>query len=199
MDSFEYKSDMKDLKRRSALLSGVAGILGLGWLLTLCLVFTILGRERTVVVPVTAQRTFWLTAEHASPAYLEEMASFFAWLILDVSPETADWKREVLLKYTLPDHVDEIRKRLELGALRLRKINGSSTFTPRQLITDEKSQTVTLIGTERVLVNGAETSSKLKRYSAAFIVIAARIHLKSFEEVDDGHDQQTVAAGTVPQ
>ncbi|MCG2583892.1 type IV conjugative transfer system protein TraE [Massilia sp. TS11] len=185
MDADQYKQDIKALTKRTDRLTHAVLLQAIALVCVALWGARMVGAVRTILMPAAPQKTFWVTDDHADQAYLEEMAGYFAWLILDVSAESIDWKKETLLKYTLPEEAAAFRTRMDLEADRLRKINGSSTFALRQLRTDEKAQTVTLVGTEHVRVNGVETSAPQKSYSAAFVVIGGRIHLKRFEEVSD--------------
>ncbi|MFX8466458.1 TraE/TraK family type IV conjugative transfer system protein, partial [Acinetobacter baumannii] len=86
--------------------------------------------------------------------YLEQMGAFIAWLVLDVTPASIDWKKDILLGYVEPDQHGELKTRQELEAARLKRINASTFFMPQQLVPSEDTQTVVVRGRLRTLVNG---------------------------------------------
>ena len=140
-------------------------------------------RVRTVVVPPSLNKTFWVTRDQASNEYLEQMGSFIAWLVLDVTPASIDWKKDILLGYVEPDQYGPLKTRQEVEAERLKRINAATVFAPQQLVPSEEGQSVVIRGRLRTLVNGFETANDLKAYRVEFSYAGARMHLKSFKEV----------------
>ncbi len=88
MDFAQHQNDLRAQRRANRVLSGIVGALSLTVLLCLVVIVSIVGSDRTVIVPPNIDRTFWVTKEKASREYLEEMASYVAWLVLDVTPTT---------------------------------------------------------------------------------------------------------------
>lgn len=124
-----------------------------------------------------------VTRDQASHEYLEQMGSFIAWLILDVTPASIDWKKDVLLGYVDPEQYGPLKTRQEVEAERLKRINATTVFAPQQLVPSEAAQSVVIRGRLRTLVNGFETANELKAYLIEFSYAGARMHLKAFKEV----------------
>jgi conjugal transfer pilus assembly protein TraE len=186
MDFDRLNTDRKDLLRRNQALGLIVGGLVIALVLSLIALLNVLGSERTVVVPPTLNKTFWVTNEKASSAYLEQMGSFVAWLVLDVSPGTIDWKKDILLTYVEPDQHGAFKARQEVEAERLKRINAATAFAPEQLVPSEDGQNVVIRGRLRTLVNGFETANDAKAYLVEFSHGGARMHLKTFKEVPNG-------------
>ena len=106
-----------------------------------------------------------------------------AWLILDVTPASIDWKKDVLLGYVEPEQYGPLKTRQEVEAERLKRINAATVFAPQQLVPSEAAQSVVIRGRLRTLVNGFETANELKAYLIEFSYAGARMHLKAFKEV----------------
>jgi conjugal transfer pilus assembly protein TraE len=157
--------------------------LSAGHVIALVVILNLLGSVRTIVVPPSINKSFWVERDRISSEYLEQMGSFVAWLILDVTPSSVDWKREILLSYVLPDQHGAMKTRQELEATRLKRINASTLFMPQQLVPSEDAQSVTVRGRLRTLVNGQETSNDTKAYLVEFVYVGGRVHLKAFKEV----------------
>jgi conjugal transfer pilus assembly protein TraE len=187
MDFERHRTDLKAQRRANRTLGAIVGALAVGQLLSLATIVSILGSERTVVVPPTIDRTFWVTRDNASREYLEEMAGFVAWLVLDVTPATVDWKRNVLLNYVAPEQHAQIKTRMDLEAERLRRNNASTSFLIQQFTANEKDQSVVVTGRLRRQVNGSDVGEpETRAYLAQFQYTGGRVHIKTFKEIPNG-------------
>jgi conjugal transfer pilus assembly protein TraE len=183
MDFDRLSLDLKELRRRNRTLGLSVGLLAGGHVLGLAIVLNLLSSARTIVVPPSINKSFWVTRDRASGEYLEQMGSFIAWLVLDVSPSSVDWKKDILLGYVEPDQHGAFKTGQELEALRLKRINASTSFAPAQLVPSEDAQSLVVRGRLRTLVNGVETANDLKAYLVEFGYAGGRVHLKTFKEV----------------
>jgi conjugal transfer pilus assembly protein TraE len=183
MDFAKLNGDLKDMRQRNRRLALAVGGLIFGLLMSLVIIANLIGTERTIVVPPTIDKTFWVTKDRASKEYLEQMASFIAWLILDVTPATIDWKKDILLNYAAPEQHGALKSRQEVEAERLKRINASTFFLPQQLVANDQDQTVAVRGRLRTQVNGQETATDTKAYLAEFQYAGGRVHLKAFKEI----------------
>lgn len=191
MDDINLRNDIRSLRARNRTLGFAIITLALALLGAVAVIGEIVGSERTLVVPPHIEKSFWVSGDSASASYLEQMSGFVQWLILDVSPANIEWKREVLLGYVSADDYATLRSRQEQEALRLRKINGSTSFDLQQLATDEPGQSVVLRGRLKTRVNGQETANENKAYHVQFEFRGGRIQLKSFKETP--YAQETLA------
>ena len=183
MNFERLNGDIKAMRRRNRGLAVMVGLLAMGNVLAIAVILNLLGSVRTIVVPPSINKSFWVTRDMASSEYLEQMGSFIAWLILDVTPASIDWKKDVLLGYVDPDQYGALKTRQEVEAERLKRINAATVFAPQQLVPSEAAQSVVIRGRLRTLVNGFETSNELKAYLIEFSYAGARMHLKAFKEV----------------
>ncbi|MBI5721051.1 MAG: type IV conjugative transfer system protein TraE [Burkholderiales bacterium] len=183
MEFDRLSNDLKELRKRNRGLALALGGLVLGQLLSLVIILNLLGSVRTLVVPPSINKSFWVERDKASAEYLEQMGSFIAWLVLDVTPSSVDWKKDVLLGYVEPDQHGAFRVRQEIEAARLKRINASTAFMPQQLVPSEDTQSVVVRGRLRTLVNAQETSNEAKTYLVEFSYAGGRMHLKTFKEV----------------
>ena len=112
------------------------------------------------------------------------MGSFIAWLVLDVTPASIDWKKDILLGYVEPDQYGPLKTRQEVEAERLKRINASHRLrAPATGAQRGQARRVVVRGRLRTLVNGFETANDLKAYLVEFSYAGARMHLKTFKEV----------------
>jgi conjugal transfer pilus assembly protein TraE len=183
MDFDRLSGDLKDMRRRNRGLGLVAGVLAASQVLSLVAILVLIGSVRTVIVPPSINKSFWVTRDKASGEYLEQMGSFVAWLVLDVSPSSIDWKKDILLGYVDPEQYGALKTRQEVEAERLKRINAATAFAPLQLVSSEDSQSLVVRGRLRTLVNGVETANDLKAYRIDFAYAGARMHVAAFKEV----------------
>ena len=183
MDPIRHQNDVRLLQARNRVLGlSVAG-LTVCCALSLSLAVSLIGAQRTVIVPPSIQKSFWVSGGKAEAAYLEQMAAFVAYLILDVNAESIAWKKDMLLNFLRPEDVGLMQTRQDLEADRLRRINAATSFAPQQLETDEDAQWVIVRGRLTTRVNGTATSVESRAYLVEFAQSFGRIHLKTFKEV----------------
>src|SRR5690606_28073042 len=137
----------------------VLGTLATSQVLSLVVILSLLGAVRTVVVPPSINKSFWVTRDKASGEYLEQMGSFIAWLILDVSPASIDWKKDILLGYVESDHYVALYTRQEVEAERLKRSTAATAFATQQLVSSEDSQSLIVRGRLRTLVKSYQTTN----------------------------------------
>lgn len=183
MDFAKLHSDLKEMRQRNRGLALTVGALVVGLVVSLVIIVKLIGMERTIIVPPHVEKTFWVTNDRVSKEYLEQMASFIAWLVLDVTPATIDWKKDILLNYVSPEQHGLMKARQEVEAERLKRINASTFFLPQQLVANDQDQTVAVRGRLCTQVNGQETATDTKAYLAEFQYAGGRMHLKAFKEI----------------
>ena len=187
MDFERLNGDIKEMRRRNRSLGLTVGALAVGHVVALIVILNLIGTVRTVIVPPSIDKSFWVSRDKASSEYLEQMGSFIAWLVLDVTPSSIDWKKGVLLGYVEPGQYGALKTRQEVEAERLKRINASTLFMPQQLVPSEDAQTVVVRGRLRTLVNGFETANDFKAYLLEFSFNCARMHLTTFKELPNAN------------
>ena len=190
---------MQDLKlmRSTVRFQGAAlALMGACLLSSLVLMFNMIGRDRVIVTPPSIDKTFWVSKDRVSSSYLEQMGSFIAYLTLDVSPQSIDWKKTMLLQYVSPDVYGVLQTRQDLEADRLRRLNATTQFSVAQLLPNEEAMNVTLKGRLATFINGARTSDIDKEYVAEFEFKGNRVQIRNFKEIGNGESATKVSAAT---
>ena len=197
MNNDKHSNDIKEMRKRIRGLGITTAGLVFCHLIALVIILSLLGTERTIVVPPSIEKTFWVTKDRVSKEYLEQMGAFVAWLILDVAPASIDWKKDILLNYVTPDQHGAMKTRQDLEAERLKKMNASTFFLPQQLVPNEETQSVTVVGRLRTQVNGQDTTVDTKVYLVEFNHTGGRVHLKTFKEIPNGQQVPSQAAANL--
>jgi conjugal transfer pilus assembly protein TraE len=191
VDFERHQNDLRVQRKTNRALGVIVALLSVCQLLSLVVIASIVGSERTVIVPPSIDRTFWVARDKASREYLEEMAGFVAWLVLDVSPSTVDWKRNVLLNWVSPDQYAAMKTKMDLEADRLRSNNASTSFLIQQFATNEKEQSVLITGRLRRQINGADIGEpETRAYLARFKYAGGRVHIETFKEIQNAQNGQ---------
>ena len=114
----------------------------------------------------------------------EQMAGYVSWLMLDVTPTTVDWKRNVLLNWVSPDQHAAMKTKMDLEADRLRSNNAATSFLIQQLTADEREQSVLITGRLRRQINGTDVAEpETRSYLAQFHYTGGRVHIQTFKEI----------------
>jgi len=191
---------MQDLKlmRSTVRFQGAAlALMGACLLSSLVLMFNMVGRDRVIVTPPSIDKTFWVSKDRVSSSYLEQMGSFIAYLTLDVSPQSIDWKKSMLLQYVSPDVYGALQTRQDLEADRLRRLNATTQFSVAQLLPNEEAMNVTLKGRLATFINGTRTSDIDKEYVAEFEFKGNRVQIRNFKEIGNGESATKVSTANV--
>ena len=66
MDFTKLDNDLKEMRKRNRGLALAVGGLTTAVIICLVNVLNLIGKERTIVVPPSIDKTFWVTKDHAS-------------------------------------------------------------------------------------------------------------------------------------
>ncbi|WP_068637795.1 type IV conjugative transfer system protein TraE [Thauera butanivorans] len=186
MDANRYEHDLDDVK--SSLKRQQWTTLGtiLALILTIFNSYLQFGRERTIVVPPTVERSFWIEGGTVSTEYLEQMSLWVASLVLDVTPSNVAYKNELLLQFVAPSAHGTLKEAGELAAVRLKRDNASTQFDLETMRTDTKRLAALMSGKLETYINGQRVSSITRHYLVAYRIASGRAYITAFKEVPHG-------------
>ena len=185
--------EVASTRRAALLLMVVLAISLLTNILLAILSLHLTGRERTVLVPPTISKTFWLDAESVGGEYLEQMAYFLIQLTLDVTPQSVDHQARVLLQYASPAAYGDLHSTLSAAAERLKRDGASTVFNPQEFTVDQTAMRVGVRGQLTTFIGERRVSDNAKGYALEFEYRGGRIFLKALRETNpnDPSDLQT--------
>ncbi len=152
-------------------------LLGVNVLLVLILFSA---QERVVVVPTQLHTAVWTEKGTVSQSYLEEMAVFFSKQILDVTPSTASYQREHLLRYVDPSFYNALRKKMIDEEEHYKKDNISMSFRPQSAVVNTKALQVTITGLLQQYVANKFVQQTKEVYEIGFSYQAGQLLIKNF-------------------
>lgn len=174
-------SRLDDLShKRNLLLSLVAALLVINFTQAL---FTFVRSERIIVMPLDIKQEVWLEKGHVSASYLEEMALFFASLILESSPESAAYKRDIILRNTVSEGYGPLKTKLLEDEARLKKEHLTTSFQASSIKVDPEKLIVELTGDLLHFVGEKRVSQTRDTYQFEFVYRHGRLLIKTFKLV----------------
>ncbi|HQW58291.1 MAG TPA: type IV conjugative transfer system protein TraE [Gammaproteobacteria bacterium] len=178
MRSIFLKQQLEALVRQCDLsLFFGCGMLGANLLLALVVFGT---SARVVVVPPDFKASLWTEKRTVSQTYLEEMAIFFAKQILDITPATANYQREILLRHVEPSFYHALKKQLIEEADKYHKDNISTSFKPLSAIVNVSKMEVSLTGLLNQYVSNKFVQQTKEDYELRFVYKNGQLLIKSF-------------------
>ncbi|MBK6639104.1 MAG: type IV conjugative transfer system protein TraE [Rhodocyclaceae bacterium] len=141
---------------------------------------------RTVLVPPEIIKEFWVDGHRISPEYLEQMGAWVVDQFASVTPHTAEYKTNLLLKYVHPSVYGELQQRFKAGNFRLKQDNLSKVFQPREVRISESGQSVAFIGMAESWIADKRVpgSGGVKAYLVSFDYDGYKTTIKELRETD---------------
>ncbi|HFC6479512.1 TPA: type IV conjugative transfer system protein TraE [Neisseria meningitidis] len=138
---------------------------------------------QTTLTPPEIRRSMTVSNIAFSKEYLEEMAPYTAYLLLNVTPKTVDYQNSQLLKIVSPDYKDALERELSLNALWVKKNNVSTTFSATEATADISDNTVSIRGIFEVKRNNTLVEQKDRELLISFKNNYGTLQLLSIKEV----------------
>jgi conjugal transfer pilus assembly protein TraE len=170
------------IKQRNGYLVLSCGLLLLS-LILIIFCFDLSHRERVVLVPPHIEHSFWVDNDGASSEYLSEMALFFCFLRLDVTPESADSQRQILLRYTDPHTFGVLNNALIAERDHIVAQHVSTAFYPISVKVNAKSFVVIITGDLTSSVGATPLPVQRVAYQLQFRYEQGRLSVNQFQEV----------------
>lgn len=179
----KYQEQNKFLTRQR---NFFAGIMGLAVIANFLLVTNVAStREKIIMVPGIS-RDFIIEGERVSTSYLEESALLYVSALLDLTPDTIDTKKNIVLKHvsTRSDkHLKHLQEYFANAIESHKKFELSTFFSPKKLKVDSKKMQVLIEGvlTSTFGKRGFEQADK--KYIISFDNVSGVLKLKEFYEL----------------
>ncbi len=191
MEITQYKSRLQQLivqRNGYLILAAVLGIISL--ILVIC-VCRMINRERIVIVPPVVNQAFWVNSQTVSPEYLSQISAFLVQLRLNMTPSSAQYQRDMLLRYTDPTYYGELKNELVDEADHLTKTHTSLIFYPVEILVDIPHLTAQITGDFSATVSNLPLPVQRLSYRLSYRYSQGRLWLQSFQEIKDPSQQTT--------
>jgi len=144
-----------------------------------------LGAEKTVIVPPSIEKSFWVSADGVSKSYLEQMAYWYAGLVLSVTKSTGEYQKKLFLQYASPQKYGQLAAEMAARLEFLEKNSASTLFTVRAVKADEKLMRVAVYGDLETYVQDKRISIKPVIYVIAFQNLNGKVFVTEFKETNE--------------
>lgn len=170
------------LAQRNGYMVLASGLLLLSFFLT-ALCFDLGYRQRTFVLPPVVEKGFWVSQSAVSSSYLTQMSLFFAALRLNVTPDSADFQRDLVLRYTDPAYYGTLKTALIGERDRLVAQHITTVFYPVNYVVHPKAFTVEITGDLMTQVGTTQMPSQRITYRFSYHYSNGRLWIVHFDEV----------------
>jgi len=155
---------------------------------------------KTILVPPTITKTFWVDGENIDPVYLEQMTTYVIQLFASYTPTSIAYQNSVLLTLVDPKAFPDLSLAMKQNELRVKGQNLTQVFYPIEIQMDTKKNSAVLIGTQKRFIGekslgGAERKAYLVRYGshlgrATVVALRDTNLLHPFQDQADVEDSQ---------
>lgn len=167
-------------------------LLGLnGVLLVILLIMSLslfFKKERIVVLPPEVRREFWVEGNRFSSEYLEEMATYFLHLSLDVNQETLNYNTRVLMRYADVSTCNYLREKFAKDIKKLKSNNASTSFDVKELTVYPEQNTVRAKGVLNRYCGSKCINSSKEIYEVRFKTYRGRLFFKKIKKIEAKHE-----------
>ena len=149
---------------------------------------------QNILTPPEIRRSMTVSNIGFSKEYLEEMAPYVAYLLLNATPQTVDYQNGQLLKLVDPEYRNVLERELNVNALWLKRNNVSTSFSSLSAAADTDDNSVILKGRFDVRKNNLPVESKERGLQVIFKNNNGTLSLLSIKEIQsktvkkDGQD-----------
>lgn len=136
------------------------------------------------LVPPQIDKTFWVGANQFDRAHLEEMGLYVAQLQLNVTPKSAKFQGQQLLKIVAAAEYASLSEQIHMNAALIERLNVATTFMPTSFSYDSKyPNRIAVQGVFQTHFPDKTIGSTTKVYMVEFSRSATgRMELKDFRE-----------------
>ena len=139
---------------------------------------------RTVYVPPTINKTFWIEQKAISPEYLEQKALFISGLLLNVQPASAEYQLSVVKQYLDPRISADLTRKLDTAVQKTKKENVATYFSFTRALIDQPNNRIALLGGLEVWFAGQRVSARSTAFVLGFAYDNGRFFLTEFRETN---------------
>jgi len=183
--SFTQNRYLKLLKEKDVILKILFFSLTLNGLQT---IERMMSNDKIVLVPPNLSQEVWVMGGQTSKSYIEEWALYLSSTLLNITPETASFHHESVLKYVHPKSSGLLRKQFLEDAKNLKDNKISTSFTQKSIHIEQKSSTGKAIITGDLLtfVGSKLIEVKPKKFDLTFETSKStpQLALISFKELE---------------
>ncbi len=142
-----------------------------------------------VAVPPAATKDFWISTSGFGPAYLEQMGTFIAYMVLNATPASLKFQAEQLKPYLAPEAYGKLVTDMEAKRERFSRYQMSTLFYPRQVYLSKSRCRIRVEGELKTFIGGSPGLTKTRKLDIGCKNVNGRFYVTSIALTGgDGHD-----------
>lgn len=184
MKSEQFTNKLVDTRIKKNSWKRLAFILGISNLALCVVVIANSNNVKTIIMPPTITKSFWIENGTADPEYLRQMAHWFSGLVLTTSPDSVKYQNKLFLNYVSSRAYASLQAQLGAEAERIKRGNISQVFFQREIDVIHGKMEAAVIGRKITYIGKTETDNKILGYKIKFAMENGRVVVTDFEEAD---------------
>jgi len=148
--------------------------------------------EKIIIHPPEIKESYWVQGNRFAPSYLEEMAAYFAHLLLDVSEASFPYQSEIVLRSVDSSHYGHFKTKFLQDLERIKRTNIATHFQLSETSINPEALSVELTGELLGYVAGKKISQARETYRVTFLGRKGRLYLIGFDLVQTSKKEETV-------
>ena len=154
-------------------------------------------QDKVILIPPHVSQDIWVMGGVVSTSFIEEWALYLSSILLNVTPQTADFSYKAVLKYVHPESLAFLQKKLYKDLKNMKENQISTVFKAKtiEISQKEESSKAKILGTFSTFVG----SKKIEEVDKTFILMfrtssyMPQLSLLSFEEENKNEDDKTLS------
>lgn len=136
-----------------------------------------------VAAPPAITKDFWISTNGFGPAYLEQMGTFIAYMVLNATPASLKFQAEQLKPYLAPEAYGKLQADLESRRSRFERYQMSTLFYPNQIYLAKSRCRIQVEGELKTFIGEKLGSSKMRKLDIGCKNVNGRFYVTSIELV----------------
>ena len=137
-------------------------------------------KQKTILVPPYLKTTVSLDGDSFSESYIEEMTSFFLYLLLELSFETIPYKSSRLLRHVEEDSYEGLKTYFQNEEKKHKEYNLKTSFTITKIAVHKDKLGADITGILKSVFSGEGEKDSQVSYSIRYRSHHGRLFIKSF-------------------
>jgi conjugal transfer pilus assembly protein TraE len=146
--------------------------------------------EKIIIHPPELKESYWVEGNRFAPSYLEEMAAYFAHLLLDVNETSFPYQSEIVLRSVDSRAYGTFKTKFLEDLERIKRNNIATHFALSETTINPKNLVVELTGELLGYVAGKKISQARETYKVTFRAFKGRLFLSGFDLVQTSKQEE---------
>jgi conjugal transfer pilus assembly protein TraE len=150
--------------------------------------------EKIILLPPDIKKDVSVEKKRVSDSFIEEWTIYLSQLLLNVSPETINYQRDMTLRNVSPEAYSPIKAQFEEDRERLTKNRAATTFSPAQVEVSGEKLTAKITGLLSTYVGREKISEHKETFILVFTLTGwGKLQLQSFKKQSDSEEENHAA------